>query len=90
MPESTKIVIASPGLDSNDASAGRLKMFLTQFAGEVLTAYRRKSVTAGDTWNVLFLLVKPLISLSWGVLRLSTWPLVLIWMICVSLASRLK
>lgn len=47
MPESTKIVIASPGLDSNDASAGRLKMFLTQFAGEVLTAYRRKSVTAG-------------------------------------------
>lgn len=41
------IVISSPGLDTNDASAGRLKMFLTQFAGEVLTAYKRKSVTLG-------------------------------------------
>ncbi len=41
------IVISSPGLDSNDESAGRLKMFLTQFAGEVLTAYRRTSVTLG-------------------------------------------
>lgn len=35
------------GLDTNDASAGRLKMFLIQFGGEVLTAYRRKSVTLG-------------------------------------------
>ena len=41
------VIISSPGLDSNDASAGRLKMFLTQFAGEVLTAYRRASVTMG-------------------------------------------
>ena len=41
------IVISSPGLDSNSPDAGRLKMFLTQFAGEVLTAYRRTSVTLG-------------------------------------------
>lgn len=41
------ITISSPGLDTNDASAGRLKGFLTQFAGEVLTAYRRASVTLG-------------------------------------------
>lgn len=41
------IVISSPGLDSNDAAAGRLKMFLTLFGGEVLTAYRKKAVTLG-------------------------------------------
>ena len=43
----TDITISSPGLDSNDADAGRLKLFLTQFAGEVLTAYRRSSKTLG-------------------------------------------
>lgn len=41
------LVISSPGLDSNNADAGRLKMFLTQFGGEVMTAYRRFSVTLG-------------------------------------------
>lgn len=43
----TNIVISSPGLDSNDSSAGRIKMFLTQFAGEVLKAYRRSRKTLG-------------------------------------------
>lgn len=52
MPDSTpttttNIVISSPGLDSNSPDAGRLKLFLTNFAGEVLTAYRRASVTSG-------------------------------------------
>lgn len=42
-----KVVISSPGLDSNDSGSDRLKLFLTQFAGEVLTAYRRASVTTG-------------------------------------------
>lgn len=41
------IVISSPGLDSNDESAGRLKLFLTQFGGEVLKAYRRSRKTLG-------------------------------------------
>lgn len=43
----TKIVISSPGLDTNDSGSGRLKMFLTQFAGEVLKAYRRQRKTLG-------------------------------------------
>lgn len=43
----TDIIISSPGLDTNDEASGRLKMFLTQFAGEVLTAYRRSSKTLG-------------------------------------------
>ena len=43
----TKIVISSPGLDSNDASSSRLKMFLTQFGGEVMKAYRRSRKTLG-------------------------------------------
>ena len=43
----TNIVISSPGLDSNDSAAGRLKLFLTQFAGEVLKAYRRSRKTLG-------------------------------------------
>lgn len=41
------IVISSPGLDSNSGDSDRFKMFLTQFAGEVMTAYRRASVTLG-------------------------------------------
>lgn len=41
------ITISSPGLDTNDAGADRLKMFLTQFGGEVITAYRRTSKTLG-------------------------------------------
>lgn len=41
------IVISSPGLDSNDEAAGKLKLFLQLFGGEVLTAYRRASVTLG-------------------------------------------
>lgn len=43
----TSIVISSPGLDTNNSGSGALKMFLTQFGGEVLTAYRRASVTLG-------------------------------------------
>lgn len=43
----TNIVISSPGLDTNDAGAGRIKMFLTVFAGEVLKAYRRSRKTIG-------------------------------------------
>lgn len=43
----TNITIASPGLDTNSPGSDRLKMFLTQFGGEVLTAYRRASVTNG-------------------------------------------
>lgn len=41
------ITISSPGLDSRDQAAGKLKLFLTLFGGEVITAYRRKSVTLG-------------------------------------------
>ena len=41
------ITISSLGLDTNNPSGGALGLFLTQFAGEVLTAYERKSVTQG-------------------------------------------
>lgn len=40
-------VFSQPGLDSKDGSSTALKMFLTQFGGEVLTAYRRTRKTLG-------------------------------------------
>lgn len=43
----TTLTISSPGLDTNNPDAGRIKMYLTLFGGEVLTAYRRNSVTLG-------------------------------------------